>query len=111
MYLLLVKKGRTASVGSLKAILNFTKSNEIYGFYFDIEQIREYQVTGCVEGRVFTIWLEQGDIVEAVIQGPRAAVETVVGFMRTGPPGAVVADISVSWRPAAVPIDGFDIRY
>ena len=49
--------------------------------------------------------------VEAVIQGPRAAVETVVGFMRTGPPGAVVADISVSWRPAADPIDGFDIRY
>ncbi len=49
--------------------------------------------------------------VEAVIQGRREAVQTVIEFMRTGPPGALVTDISVTWRPAAAAIDGFDIRY
>lgn len=49
--------------------------------------------------------------VEAVLQGERAAVETVIDFMRTGPPGAAVADCVVSWRPAGERFDGFDIRY
>lgn len=49
--------------------------------------------------------------VEAVLQGERAAVETVVDFMRTGPPGAAVTDAAVSWRPAVEAFHGFDIRY
>jgi len=49
--------------------------------------------------------------VEAVLQGERAAVESVVEFMRAGPPGAAVIDIAVSWRPAGEVFHGFDIRY
>ncbi len=49
--------------------------------------------------------------VEAVLQGGRAAVESVIDFMRTGPPGAVVTDCVVSWRPAGERHHGFDIRY
>ena len=49
--------------------------------------------------------------VEAVLQGERAAVESVVEFMRTGPPGAAVIDVAVSWRPAGEVLHGFDIRY
>ena len=49
--------------------------------------------------------------VEAVLQGERAAVESVIEFMRTGPPGAAVTDCAVSWRPAGERVDGFDIRY
>lgn len=49
--------------------------------------------------------------VEAVLQGERAAVETVVGFMRTGPPGSLVVDCVVSWRPPGERFHGFDIRY
>jgi len=49
--------------------------------------------------------------VEAVLQGERAAVESVVDFMRTGPPGAAVIDIVVSWRPTGEVFHGFDIRY
>jgi len=49
--------------------------------------------------------------VEAVLQGERAAVESVIDFMRTGPPGASVTDCVVSWRPAGERIHGFDIRY
>jgi len=49
--------------------------------------------------------------VEAILQGERAAVETVIDFMRHGPPGAAVIDIVVSWRPAMEVFHGFDIRY
>ncbi len=49
--------------------------------------------------------------VEAVLQGERAAVESVIDFMRTGPPGAAVIDIVVSWGTAAEKYDAFDIRY
>lgn len=49
--------------------------------------------------------------VEALLQGERAAVESVIDFMRTGPPGAVVADIVVTWRRAVEKFHGFDIRH
>lgn len=49
--------------------------------------------------------------VEAVLQGERAAVESVIDFMRIGPPGASVIDCVVSWRPAGERFDGFDVRY
>lgn len=49
--------------------------------------------------------------VEAVLQGERAAVESVIDFMRIGPTGASVIDCVVSWRPAGERFDGFDIRY
>ncbi len=49
--------------------------------------------------------------VEAVLQGERPAVESVIDFMRTGPPGAAVIDCVVSWRPAGERFHGFDIRY
>jgi acylphosphatase len=49
--------------------------------------------------------------VEAVLQGDRAAVENVIDFMREGPPGAVVTDITVSFRTPAEAFRGFEIRY
>ena len=49
--------------------------------------------------------------VEAVLQGERGAVERVIEFMRTGPPGAAVVDCVVSWRPPGERLDGFDIRH
>ncbi|MBP2669094.1 MAG: acylphosphatase [Deltaproteobacteria bacterium] len=49
--------------------------------------------------------------VEAVLQGNRAAVETVVGFLWEGPPGATVTDVAVSWEPPSEVYRGFHIRY
>jgi len=49
--------------------------------------------------------------VEAVLQGERTAVEIVIDFMRTGPPGAAVIDCVVSWRPVVEWFHGFDVRY
>jgi acylphosphatase len=37
--------------------------------------------------------------VEAVLEGDEAAVERVVAWMRTGPPGAVVEDLRVANEP------------
>jgi hypothetical protein len=55
--------------GQIDMLLNFTESNEIQGFAFDFEQVREYQVSGCVEQRSFTMWLQQNGVVVAMIQG------------------------------------------
>ena len=49
--------------------------------------------------------------VEAVLQGERTAVETVIDFIRTGPPGAAVIDCVVTWRTAGERFHAFDIRY
>ena len=49
--------------------------------------------------------------VEAVLQGERTAVESVIDSMRTGPPGSAVIDCIVSWRHAGERFHGFDIRY
>jgi hypothetical protein len=55
--------------GEMDMLLFFTKNNEIQGFAFDFEQAREYRINGCVDRRAFTMWLQQGDIVEAVMKG------------------------------------------
>lgn len=52
-----------------------------------------------------------GQKVEAVLQGERALVEQVLAFLREGPPGAVVTDITVDWRDPAEPYEGFHVRY
>lgn len=52
-----------------------------------------------------------GRQVEAVLQGDRAAVEKVIGFLREGPPGAVVTDIEVDWRDPVESYEGFHVRY
>jgi acylphosphatase len=49
--------------------------------------------------------------VEALLQGERTALEKVLYFLRTGPPGARVTDIDVSWRPPGEILHGFEIRY
>jgi acylphosphatase len=49
--------------------------------------------------------------VEALLQGNRSAVEKVIGSLREGPPGASVADISVTWSPPSEVFHGFAIRY
>ncbi len=49
--------------------------------------------------------------VEAVLQGSRAAVEKAIAFMREGPPGAMVIDVSVEWREPTEPFEGFHVRH
>jgi len=60
------------------------------GFRFYTERkARELGVTGWVRNR-------RDGSVEAVIQGPSGAVETMIAWARRGPPSAVVAEVSVT---------------
>ena len=49
--------------------------------------------------------------VEAVLQGSRVAVEKTIAFMREGPPGAEVVDVSVEWRDPTEEFEGFHVRH
>jgi len=55
--------------GKVEMLLNFTEDNQISGFAFDFQNVREYQVTGCLDEQLFTLWLRQENKVDAVIRG------------------------------------------
>ncbi len=48
--------------------------------------------------------------VEAVFEGEREKIETVLDFCKTGPSGAVVKDVSVEWEEPQGE-SGFEVRY
>jgi acylphosphatase len=48
--------------------------------------------------------------VEAVLEGPRGAVQRVVEFMREGPRGAEVTDVKVSNEEEPEGLAGFAVR-
>jgi len=49
--------------------------------------------------------------VEAVLAGRSADVDALVGWCRTGPPGAFVEGVSVSHEEGGDRVGGFEIRY
>lgn len=63
---------------------------------------RERGVDGWVRN------LEDGRV-EAVFEGPKAAVASMVDFCHDGSPSAVVGDVSVDWD-APKGCEGFEIR-
>lgn len=48
--------------------------------------------------------------VEAVMEGERASVESLIESCRKGPPGARVDDIDLSWEKPSHKYTGFEIR-
>ncbi len=82
-------------------------TGRVQGVFFRAST-RESAIRQGVRGFVRNL---PGRQVEAVLQGERSAVEHVIAFMREGPPGAVVTEISVEWRdPTGLP-EGFHVRY
>ena len=49
--------------------------------------------------------------VEALVEGEQAAVQALVDWSRTGPPGARVADVVATAEPADDDLVGFRIRH
>ncbi|MEM2915040.1 MAG: acylphosphatase [Candidatus Bathyarchaeia archaeon] len=49
--------------------------------------------------------------VEAVLEGEKNDVETVLAFCRKGPPGAIVKDVKVIWKEPTGEFKDFQIRY
>jgi len=80
-------------------------SGRVQGVYFRAttrDTAREHGVDGWVQN------LDDGRV-EAVFEGSRDAVETLVAFCETGSPAASVADVAVEYEPPTG-IDGFRIR-
>jgi len=48
--------------------------------------------------------------VEAVIEGPRDAVERVIQWARSGPPAATVEDVMVEWEKPSGEFHAFEVR-
>ncbi len=48
--------------------------------------------------------------VRCVAEGPRASLETLLGELRDGPPGAWVERVEPSWSVATGAFQGFDIH-
>jgi acylphosphatase len=71
--------------------------------YSAAHEARRRRLSGWVRN------LDSGGV-EAVFQGPRAAVEDVVRWCNEGPPGAYVREVRVSWAEPSEPLSGFEIR-
>jgi len=63
-------------------------------------------------GLDLTGWVanEADGTVHCVAEGSRGALERLLEKLRTGPPGARVADVNATWLPAAGGLDGFAVR-
>lgn len=52
-----------------------------------------------------------GGEVEVLAEGDREQLEKLVGYLKTGPPGAVVKEAAVTWSGFSGRYSGFSIRY
>jgi acylphosphatase len=69
-------------------------SGRVQGVFFRHSCAREAIAAG-LRGSVRN--LPDGDV-EAVFQGPKAAVEQLISWCRTGPPAARVGSVTVEWE-------------
>jgi acylphosphatase len=53
---------------------------------------------------------EPGGRVRCVAEGPRPSLESLLGELRDGPPGAWVERVDASWSPATGEFADFDVR-
>ena len=69
-------------------------SGRVQGVFFrsrTMTKAREVEATGWVRN------LQDGRV-EAIFEGDREAVEEMITFCKTGPPGALVKDVEVRWE-------------
>jgi acylphosphatase len=71
--------------------------------YTTADEARRRQLAGWVRN------LDSGGV-EAVFEGPRPAVEDMLGWCHDGPPGAYVRDVQVAWDEPPEHLSGFEIR-
>jgi acylphosphatase len=78
----------------------------VQGVYYRASMVQEAQKAGL------TGWVrncEDGDV-EAVAEGSRAAIESLLAWCRQGPPGARVDSVNVNWQAAAGSFSGFTVK-
>ena len=72
--------------------------------YSAVREARSLGITGTVANRY-------DGAVEVVAEGERAHLERFLGWLRRGPPGAHVRDVSVIWGPATGSYSAFDVEF
>jgi acylphosphatase len=71
--------------------------------YATADEARRHRLAGWVRN------VDSGSV-EAVFEGPRAAIEQIVGWCKDGPPGSYVRDVQVIWDEPREHLSTFDIR-
>ena len=79
----------------------------VQGVYFRYETQKSALQSGVVG------WVRNlpDGTVEAVLEGPKANVDTTLNWCRKGPPAARVDQLDVAWLPAEGDYHRFEIRY
>lgn len=82
-------------------------SGMVQGVFFRYETRMRAQSLG-LSGWVMN---RQDVSVEAVFEGPKDAVESIVRWCHKGPSGAVVDNVDVKWSPYTGEFKGFSVKY
>lgn len=82
-------------------------SGRVQGVFFRMETLEEARKTG-VSGWVKN---KQDGTVEAVFEGEKALVDSVIQWCRQGPPVSRVDNVDIEWEPYTGKFTGFSIRY
>lgn len=81
-------------------------TGRVHGVGFRYFVLREAQELGLVG------WVtnENDGSVHCVAEGPRHALEALIGRMREGPPASIVENVSVAWMPPTGTLSNFGVR-
>jgi len=82
-------------------------SGLVQGVFFRshmVQKAKELGVFGWVRN------LAEGRV-EAVFEGERAKVKEIVKWAKSGPPGAIVDHLDLSWEEYQAEFSNFEIRY
>ena len=71
--------------------------------YFVIHRAMDLDLTGWVAN-------EPDGSVRCIAEGPRPALEQLLGSLETGPAGAFVERVTTAWGPATEGFRSFDVR-
>lgn len=82
-------------------------SGKVQGVFFRMETLEEARKTG-VSGWVKN---KQDGTVEAVFEGEKALVDSVIQWCRQGPPVSRVDNVDIEWEPYTGKFTDFSIRY
>jgi acylphosphatase len=80
----------------------------VQGVYYrawTVEQSSVLGLTGIVRN------LSSGEDVEIEAEGERDRLEQLVKLLKTGPPGAKVESVEVTWSQYSAVFTGFQVRY
>jgi acylphosphatase len=89
-----------------KASLHATVQGRVQGVFFRAsveDKALQLNLTGYVRNR-------PGNMVEVMVEGEKSNLEKLVEYLRVGPPGASVKDVSTTWGEYTGSFSNFRIR-